>query len=123
MKDAMQKPILFTMRHAPFGNHLAQESLEALLAMAMFEQNLSALWLDDGVFQIIESQNSSHISQKSLSTMSSSLELYGLENRYVCKESLKTRGLLEHQLAIDAILLSSQDVRALLQKQQQIISF
>jgi len=48
--------ILFVMTQAPYGNSLAKESLDALLASGVFEQEVSALFTGDGVWQLIKDQ-------------------------------------------------------------------
>ncbi|MCK7492950.1 MAG: sulfurtransferase complex subunit TusD [Comamonadaceae bacterium] len=49
---ANAEEILFVLRHPPHGSMNAQESLDMILAAAAFDQSVSLLFLDDGVFQL-----------------------------------------------------------------------
>ena len=111
------------MSKPPYGSDLAKESLDALMAMAIFDQALSALWLDDGVFQIVDHQQAECIDEKNLNAITSGFELYGLEQRYVCANSLKLRGLSHNQLSINATPLNTDEIKVLMSQQQQIVSF
>ena len=120
----MGKKILVISRHAPYGSSVAREALDAVLATAVYDQDLSLLFMDDGVFQLVKHQDANEIGQKSLSANLSALPLYGVENIYVHWESLDARGLNLADLVLDDIkLLNNQDISSLLQKQDHILSF
>ena len=117
------KSILYVMSKAPYGSDLAKESLDALMAMAIFDQALSALWLDDGVFQLLNNQQATKIEEKNFNSVTSGFELYGVEQCYVCSSSLSLRGLKLSQLSINAKPLNAQEIKTLMSQQQQIVSF
>jgi len=50
------KKIGFIIRHAPYGNHFAQESLDAILASSVYGQILTLIFMGDGVLQLLENQ-------------------------------------------------------------------
>lgn len=117
------KSILYVNRRAPSSSGLAREALDAALASAVFEQQLSILWMDDGVFQLLN--NSAQQSASDLQKNLKALGLYGIEQLYVHQPSLTQRGIDKSQLIaeLDVELLDDQQVAALFQQQQQIISF
>ena len=120
----MSKKILFINRHAPYGSSIAREALDAMLATAVYEQDLSLLFMDDGVFQLLKGQEAHEIAQKSLSANLSALPLYGVEKIYVHYESLDSRALTPADLVLNEVkLLRNQDISQLLQKQDHILSF
>lgn len=120
----MGKKILFISRHAPYGSSTAREALDAVLAAAVYEQELSLLFMDDGVFQLLKHQEARAIGQKSLSASLPALPLYGVETIYVHCESLELRKITTDDLVLDDIhMLNNQEVSQLLQEQDQLLSF
>ena len=119
-----QKKILFISRHAPYGSSLAKEALDAILAASAYDQELSILFMDDGVFQLLKNQNSYAIAQKSFASMLPALELYDINNIYIHDESLKARGITTHDLVLDDTqILDNAAVSRLLLRQDQLLSF
>ena len=57
MADNAKKKFLYINRKAPYGTIYALESLEVVLIGAAFEQDVSLAFIDDGVFQLMEGQN------------------------------------------------------------------
>lgn len=96
----MAKHILALCRQAPYGNALAREGLEAVLAAAAMEQTPDLLFLRDGVFQLLGSQEPASIEQKSLLRNLQALPMFGIETLHVCESSLRERGIDAEQLEI-----------------------
>lgn len=92
------KKFLYVNRKAPFGTIYALESLEVVLIAAAFEQDVSLLFMDDGVFQIKKGQDSSDANMKNFSPTFTALGDYDINKIYVSKESLEERGLTEDDL-------------------------
>jgi tRNA 2-thiouridine synthesizing protein C len=87
------KKFLYLNRKAPHGTIYALESLEVVLIGAAFEQDVSLVFQDDGVFQIMKGQDTAGIETKNFSATYRALEMYDVEQLYVEKESLDARGL------------------------------
>ncbi len=87
-------------RQAPYGDALAREGLEAILAAAAMDQAPAVLFLRDGVFQLLPEQAPSAIGQKSLLRNLQALPMFGIETIHVCERSLLERGIDAKQLAI-----------------------
>lgn len=120
----MQKRILFISRHAPYGSSIAREALDAVLASAAYDQQISLLFMDDGVFQLLTEQDPGSIGQKSFASMLSVLPLYDVTNIFVHKQSIQTRGIKPDEiLLVDAQIIDSEEVHRLLTQQDQLLSF
>ncbi len=122
----MPKNLLFVSRHAPYGQSIAREALDALLGAAAYGQNLSLLFMDDGVFQLLKRQNPSKLPQKSLAASLPVLPLYEVENIFVHCESLRERAIHRDALVFDTgqiQVIDSQGVAELIAEQDQILSF
>lgn len=118
-----KKQLLFVIRHCPYGNLLAREGLDALLAASVYEQALSVLFLDDGVFQLLRQQITEPISQKNCAKLLSVFPLYEINAVFVCRSSLRQRRLTEDDICIPVKLLSTEEIRTLMRRQDQLLSF
>ena len=84
---------MYVNRKAPFGTVYALESLEVVLIGAAFEQEVALAFIGDGVYQIMNNQDSTDIGMKTFSPTFKALGDYDIKNMYVEKESLDERGL------------------------------
>ncbi|MCP4407209.1 MAG: sulfurtransferase complex subunit TusC [Gammaproteobacteria bacterium] len=87
------KKFLYINRKAPYGTIYALESLEVVLIGAAFEQDVSLVFLDDGVYQLAKGQKTQGIGMKNFSPTYSALGDYEVTKIYVDKDSLEERGL------------------------------
>ncbi len=131
------KKFMFVNRRAPYGTIYAQESLEVVLIAAALEQDVSLLFIDDGVFQLTKGQNTEGVGMKNFSPAYAALGDYDVSKLYVEKESLEERGLtlddLQHLTwededddwaEKDSIRLVSRDeVKKLIEEQDVLLSF
>jgi tRNA 2-thiouridine synthesizing protein C len=118
------RKLLFVTRKAPYGNSISREALDALLAASAYDQDLSLLFMDDGVFQLLSNQNSKFIHQKNMASSLQALELYGVENIYCLADSLIQRGLDKTDLIFENIkLIDNIAANQLMSQQDQLISF
>ncbi len=114
---------LFIQHRAPYANYNAQETLDALLVVAAFGQNPSVLFQGDGVWQLIEPQQPQESGRSSLVAQLTALDLYDVEDIYVDKQSLITRGLSTSQLALSVQLIETNDMAAFIAQHQPLIRF
>ncbi len=84
---------MYINRSAPHGSIYAQEGLEVALIGAAFDQDVSMAFIDDGVFQIKNGQDTSATGMKNFSPAWRALGDYDITRLYVEKESLEARGL------------------------------
>ncbi len=96
MSDA--KNFMFLNRRAPYGTIYAWESLEVVLISAAFEQNVSVMFADDGVFQLIKGSDPVQIGMKNFTPTYRTLGDYEVRHMYVDKASLEARGLTANDL-------------------------
>ena len=127
MSDEMMggevKKFMYVNRKAPHGTVYALESLEVVLIGAAFEQDVSVVFIDDGVFELVKGQNTTEVEMKNFSNTYKALEMYDVEKLYVAKESLEQRGLSEDDLIVDVELKTAAEIAALMEEQDVILSF
>jgi len=117
------KKFMYVNRKAPYGTIYALESLEVVLIGAAFEQDVSLVFLDDGVYQLTKGQDTSGSDMKNFSPTYRALEMYDVEKLYVSKESLEERGLSEEDLIVDVEVKTADEIRDLMEEQDVILSF
>jgi len=110
------KQYLFVMRHLPHNSSHVQETLDQLLTTAAFDQPVSLLFLDDGVFQLKPQQSSEFMPLKNTAAMFQSLELYDIRQLYVEAESLSDRGMTSEDLILPVCCIPRDAVNALIQQ-------
>ena len=92
------KKFLYVNRKAPHGTVYAQESLEVVLIAAAFEQDVTLAFIDDGVYQLLQNQDTSGLGNKNFSPTYRALGDYDVNQIYVEQESLELRGLGKEDL-------------------------
>jgi tRNA 2-thiouridine synthesizing protein C len=93
MTETPKKKFLYINRKAPYGTIYALESLEVVLIGAAFEQDVALAFVDDGVFQLVDGQDTVGVGMKNFSKTYRALGDFEVRKLYVERESLKERGL------------------------------
>ena len=117
------KKFLYVNRRQPHGTVYALESLETVLIGAAFDQDVSVLFVDDGVYQLKKEQNPDTIDVKNFSKTFRALEMYDVEKLFVETESLEERGLGVDDLLVDVELIPASKVKELIDQHDVILSF
>ena len=96
--------LAFLFRTAPHGNAISREGLDALLAATAFcdEEEIGVFFIDDGVLNLLDGQNPELLLQKDFIRTFKLLDLYDIEQRFVCATSLYQYNLQTEQLIISA---------------------
>ena len=92
------KKFMYLNRRAPYGTIYAWESLEVVLIGAAFDQEVSLLFVDDGVYQLVKGSDTSESDMKNFTPTYRTLGDYGVRHIYVDKDSLADRGLTQDDL-------------------------
>lgn len=96
--------LAFLFRTAPHGNAISREGLDALLAATAFcdEEEIGVFFIDDGVLNLLNGQNPELLLQKDFIRTFKLLDLYDIEQRFICADSLDQYNLQTEQLIISA---------------------
>ncbi|MDX1302559.1 sulfurtransferase complex subunit TusC [Photobacterium sp.] len=117
------KPLGFVFRSAPHGKSCGREGLDAVLATSAYSEDLHLFFLDDGVFQLLNKQQPAAILSRDYIATFKMLDLYDIENIYVCRRSMAERRMAKEELIIDAAVLDEAEITIKLQHCQRILSF
>jgi tRNA 2-thiouridine synthesizing protein C len=116
------KKFMFVNRRAPYGTIYALEGLETVLISAAFDQDVSMVFVDDGVYELMKGQQTKAIEVKNFSPTYRALEGYDIEKLYVEQESLAARGLTAENLVVPVDVLSAVELGELMEQQDVLIS-
>jgi tRNA 2-thiouridine synthesizing protein C len=117
------KKFMFVNRKAPYGTIYALESLEVVLITATFDQDVSLVFMDDGVYELAKGQQTKGIGIKNFSPSYRALEGYDIEKLYVEEEALAARGLSEDDLLVDVTVMPRAELGKLMDEMDVVLSF
>lgn len=118
-----RKSLLLVLRSSPYGNGLARAAVDLALAAAAFEQDVSLLFMDDGIWQLLPGQESEHAPGKNIARLLDSLPLYDVETFYVEAASLESRCLQPQQLSGNTHVLDAVELPAFVESFDQVLGF
>jgi len=116
------KRFMYVNRKAPYGTIYALECLEVVLVAAAFDQDVSVVFVDDGVCQLKKNQDTAAIGMKNFSNTYRALDDYDVEKIYVEAESLEERGLRPEDLIIPVEVVAADNLREIMAQQDVVIS-
>jgi len=117
------KKFIYINRKAPHGTVYALESLEVVLIAAAFDQDVSLVFMDDGVYQLKKNMDTNELEVKNFSKTYRALEMYDIDKLYVERESMEQRGLSIDDFIVDVTVLNSNELAKLISEQDVALSF
>jgi len=108
---------------APFSSTYGKDSLDVALIFGSFEQGVSLFFQGDGVYQLIDKQDSSIISVKNYLKTFAAFEFYDIEDIYVCQQSVVERKLSDAFHIENVQLLTAKDFSLQLTQHKHILRF
>ena len=117
--------LAFLFRTAPHGNAISREGLDALLAATAFcdEEDIGVFFIDDGVLNLLDGQNPELLLQKDFIRTFKLLDLYDIEQRFVCADSLDQYNLQTEQLIISAEKIDRTSLIYKLSQAEKVFTF
>ena len=117
--------LAFLFRTAPHGNAISREGLDALLAATAFcdEEEICVFFIDDGVLNLLDGQNPELLLQKDFIRTFKLLDLYDIEQRFVCADSLDQYNLQTEQLIISAEKIDRTSLINKLSQAEKVFTF
>ena len=117
--------LAFLFRTAPHGNAISREGLDALLAATAFcdEEDIGVFFIDDGVLNLLDGQNPELLLQKDFIRTFKLLDLYDIEQRFVCTDSLDQYNLNTEQLIISAEKIDRTSLINKLSQAEKVFTF
>lgn len=123
MEDEIQKKIMFVMQRPPHGTIYPYEGLEFILISGAYDQDLSLVFLGDGIYNLKKDQDMSGVGIKGFVKTYRSLEGYDIEKIYVDEDSMKERGLSPDDLVVDVEVKSAKEIGQMMNQQDAVFPF
>jgi len=121
--DENVKKVMFVMRKAPHGSIYSYEGLETVLITAAYEQDMTMVFIGDGVFALVKGQDTTDIGIKGFIKTYGALEHYDVEKIYVDRVSMEERGLAADDFAIDVEVKEAEEIAAIMEEQHATIPY
>jgi tRNA 2-thiouridine synthesizing protein C len=110
------KSYLFVLRKPAHTGAYVQEMLDIILTTAAFDQKVSILLLDDGVFQLKKGQHPENVGMKDTAAIFNALQIYDVNDIYTEVESLQERGLEPVDLFLPVQAFYRKDIAGLMER-------
>lgn len=117
------KKICIIFRSAPLGSTKGREALDLALLSASFEQEVSLVFVDDGVLHLLKDQQPELIGGKDYLASLKALPFYDIEAVFACKQSLGDYGLSHSLLSIPVTILNDEAIAAHLKAVDEVLVF
>ncbi|ART82150.1 sulfurtransferase TusC [Oceanisphaera profunda] len=101
--------VAFLFRTAPHGSASGREGLDAVLATSALNEDIGVFFSDDGVYQLLAEQDPRAILGRHYAPTFGLLDLYDVEQVYVCQRSMTERGIRLEHITIPAQVLAPHD--------------
>jgi len=116
------KKVAIIISSPPHGSAKGREALDTALALSTFN-HISVFFMGDGVFHLLPNQHPEDILMRDYIATFNMLELYDIEDVYVCKASLDERKLSQTPLNIANQVIDKNQLTQLLANQDVILRF
>ncbi len=117
------KRICIVQRSTPYQSLQAREALDAALMVSAFDQTLSLVFFDGGVYQLLAQNTPENYHLKNVAASLAALDLYDVREVLVEQESLQVREISPDLLSLNCKILSRHDVKRHLHRQDLVLSF
>ncbi|MBS3953785.1 MAG: sulfurtransferase complex subunit TusC [Methylomicrobium sp.] len=114
------KKFLFIISKSASGVSV-QEALDQIMSAAAFDQAVSLLFIDDGVFQIKKNQRPDELGLKATTAIFEALDVYDVNAFYVETESLEQSGLTVQDLCLPVKLLARNQIAGFIKQHECIL--
>ena len=119
----MGNKVAVLMRKAPYGSVYAAEGFRSMMGIGVFEMDISAIFVDDGVYALVKGQSPAKLDMKPLGEGFPMLPDFGVTKFFVHDRSLSERGLTPDDLVIDVEILDDASVARELESCKIVLPF
>lgn len=119
----MSKHILLINQTSALNSPASKEALDMALILAAYEHDVSLLFEDAAVMQLLPQQDARIVDSKNLFKTLKLLDLYEIDQLYVCEDSLHRFALSPSMLAIDCRSVNSSEKAKLCSQQDHLLRF
>ena len=115
--------VAIVMRKAPYGSVYTAEGFRTMMGIAVFEMDISVVFMDDGVYALLAGQDPGQLDMKPLGDGFPMLRDFDVEKFYVHDESLAERGLTTKDLVMEVEVVSGTQIAEILEQAGKVLPF
>lgn len=119
----MKKNIAVIIRSAPYGSSKARDAIDFVLTASAYEQDISVVFQNDGVFQLLQNQDSSELQLKRISALISAFEMYEIDQVYYSQSCLIERNIDHKHLINGPQEIDEYEIQNILNKADTVLTF
>jgi tRNA 2-thiouridine synthesizing protein C len=119
----MMDNLLILARATPYGSQQASAALDITLTAAAFELDVSVVFLDDGVLQLLTGQDTEDSGQKNVGKMIPALALYDVGKVYIHSPSAEHYGIHDSHRLGDIALIDDNSLQDMTAAADQVLVF
>ena len=126
------KKILFIFRSTPYRNAQAQEGLDAALAASVFDQKISVLFMNEGIWQLHNHQQShgvkieninEKVERKNIAAQLESFPLYDITTIFVDAQAMKKFSIPKNELILKPLPVNDKKIRLLIAENDVVLTY
>ncbi len=117
------KKVAFIFHSAPHATSAGREGLDALLAASAYSEDLAIFFVGEGVLQLLKEQDPAQVLSRDYISAFKLLDLYDIEQRYICEQSLQEWGVEPNELIVEGQLLSAKEMVEQWELFDQLLTF
>ena len=116
------KSVLVRMSKSPLNGLISGEQLETAMVAAAFEQEVSILFIGDGVFNLLPAKETNEVTGYNIEKMLLALPTFEVNDLFICERSLEQRQLGVSHLPENAKVITFEDQRRLIKATDVVLS-
>ena len=116
------KSVLIRMSKSPLNGLISGEQLETAMVAATFEQEVSILFIGDGVFNLLPAKEVKEVAGYNIEKMLLALPTFEVNDLFVCERSLEQRRIGISNLPKNAKVITFEDQRRLIRTTDAVLS-
>ena len=116
------KSVLIRMSKSPLNGLISGEQLETAMVAATFEQEVSILFIGDGVFNLLPAKETKEVKGYNIEKILLALPTFEVNDLFVCERSLEQRRIEISNLPKNAKVITFEDQRRLIKTTDAVLS-
>jgi tRNA 2-thiouridine synthesizing protein C len=120
--SSVQSYLILT-RSSPYGSHKPKAALDMALTAAAFEQEVSVVFLDDGVLQLLPNQDTESSNLKNISKLISALKIYEVKHVYIHISSAEKTAYDLSETPVDVETITDESLQELVNSSDHVMVF
>lgn len=117
------KKLCIVFSQGPHGNANGREALDLALLSASFEQEVSLVFTDEGILNLIKNQSPETVGAKDYIATFGALPLYDVETIIVCEVAMTELALTKDDIKLEVQFCSPQAIAAHLNHVDEVLVF